>query len=246
MRYIAEKVLPLAQRQLVAYQFGDPLTLPEHRGTVYTATRYNRVPLPYAPISEGVPPVGQTMSITQVSATAQQWGDKITITDVADLTIFHPVFQQATKLLAMQQSETVERNTFNNLMAGTQVNYVNSRGSRGALVAGDVLDSTTINRTVGNLVTLGAPMYMGDEGEDVTRSVEDGAAPKRLQQSPPHAALRGDHPSRWSWSTSAPTATCVWPGPIRTSTASTTPRRASGLACASARATWCRPSPGSP
>ena len=189
--YIAEKVLPLAQRQLVAYQFGDPLTLPEHRGTVYTATRYNRVPLPFAPLSEGVPPVGQTMSITQVSATAQQWGDKITITDVADLTIYHPVFQQATKLLAMQQSETVERNTFNNLMAGTQVNYVNSRGSRGALVAGDVLDSTTMNRTVGALVTVGAPMYMGDEGEDVMKSVEDGGARAsgNPRQMPHYAAI---------------------------------------------------------
>ena len=174
--YIAEKVLPLAQRQLVAYQFGQPLKLPENRGTTYTATRYNRVPLPFAPLSEGVPPVGQSMTISQVSAVAQQWGDKITLTDVADLTIFHPVFQQATKLLAMQQSETFERNTFNSLMAGTQVNYVNSRGSRGALVAGDVLDSTTINRTVANLVTVGAPMFNGEQGEDVMRSVDDGGA----------------------------------------------------------------------
>ena len=174
--YIEKTVLPLAQRQLVAYQFGDPLTLPKHRGTTYTAVRYNRIPLPFAPLSEGVPPVGQTMSITTVSATAQQWGDKVTVTDVADLTIFHPVFQQAKRLLAMQMSETYERNTFNSLMAGTQVNYVNARGSRAALVAGDVLDSTTINRTTGALVTLGAPMYMGDDGEDIKKSVEEGGA----------------------------------------------------------------------
>ncbi len=174
--YIEKTVLPLAQRQLVAYQFGDPLSLPEHRGTTYTAVRYNRIPLPFAPLSEGVPPVGQTMSITTVSATAQQWGDKVTVTDVADLTIFHPVFQQAKRLLAMQMAETYERNTFNTLMSGTQVNYVNSRGSRAALVAGDVLDSTTINRTTAALVTLGAPQYMGDEGEDIKKSVEDGGA----------------------------------------------------------------------
>lgn len=174
--YIEKKVLPLAQRQLVAYQFGDPLSLPEHRGTTYTAVRYNRVPLPFAPLSEGVPPVGQTMTISTVSATALQWGDKITVTDVADLTIFHPVFKMAMKLLSMQMSETYERNTFNTLMAGTQVNYVNSRGSRAALVAGDVLDSNTVNRTVGNLVTVGAPMYNGDSGEDIKKSVDDGGA----------------------------------------------------------------------
>jgi hypothetical protein len=42
--YIADKTLPLARKQLVAYQFGDPLRLPKGRGTTYTATRYLRVP----------------------------------------------------------------------------------------------------------------------------------------------------------------------------------------------------------
>src|SRR6266699_153213 len=97
--YIAEKTLPLARRQLVVYQFGDPLTLPKGRGTAYTATRYNRVPLPFSPLSEGVPPIGQNMTISQVSAVAQQWGDKITITDVGELTIKHPLFVKAKELL---------------------------------------------------------------------------------------------------------------------------------------------------
>jgi N4-gp56 family major capsid protein len=74
--FIAEKTLPLTRRQLVAYQFGDPLTLPKGRGTTYTATRYLRIPLPFAPLSEGVPPVGESMTIQQVSAVAQQWGDR--------------------------------------------------------------------------------------------------------------------------------------------------------------------------
>jgi hypothetical protein len=46
--YIADETLPLARRQLVAYQFGDPLELDKGRGTTYTATRYNRLPLPFA------------------------------------------------------------------------------------------------------------------------------------------------------------------------------------------------------
>src|ERR1700753_361940 len=142
--YIADKTLPLARRQLVAYQFGDPLRLPKGRGTSYTATRYQRVPLPYAPLSEGVPPIGETMTIQQVVATAQQWGDKVTLTDVAELTIKHPLFKKATELTGLQIGETLDRNTYNALLGGTQINYVNSRGSRGALVAGDVLDTQTV------------------------------------------------------------------------------------------------------
>lgn len=174
--YIADETLPLARRQLVAYQFGDPLTLPKGRGTSYTATRFNRVPLPFAPLSEGVPPVGQTMTITQVSATAQQWGDKITITDVGELTIKHPLFKKGIELMALQQAETLERNTYNNLQAGTQINYVNTRGARASLVAGDVLNPTEINRVVGALTTLGAPRFMGDEQTDQKLEAEAGGA----------------------------------------------------------------------
>ncbi len=189
INYIDKKTLPLARRQLVAYQFGDPLTLPEGMGNTYTATRYNRLPLPFAPLSEGVPPIGETMTIQQVTATAQQWGDKVIITDVAEITIFHPLFQKAIELTSLQISETLERNTFLALMAGTQVNYVNSRGSRGALLAGDVLDTTTVIRTDAALETLGAPRFMGDEQTDT--KIEANAGGKRASENPramPHYA----------------------------------------------------------
>jgi N4-gp56 family major capsid protein len=174
--YIQDETLPLARLQLIAYQFGDPLTLPKGRGTVYTATRFNRVPLPFAPLSEGVPPIGESMTIAQVTATAQQWGDKITITDVGELTVKHPLVRQAQELISLQTGETLERNTYNNLLGLTQVNYVNSRGSRGALVAGDVLDTATLIRTNQALKTIGAPRYMGDEQTDTKIAAEAGGA----------------------------------------------------------------------
>lgn len=175
--FIADKTLPLARRTLVAYQFGDPLTLPKGRGTTYTATRFNRISLPSAPLSEGVPPIGETMTISQVSAVAQQWGDKVTITDVAELTIKHPLVQKAQELIGLQIGETLDRNTFVNVLAGTtQINYVNSRGSRGSLVAGDVLNPHEINRAVGALTTIGSPRYSGDEQTDIKVSADAGGA----------------------------------------------------------------------
>lgn len=174
--YIADETLPLTRKQLVVYQFGDPLTLPKGRGTTYTATRYVRVPLPFATLSEGVPPIGETMTIQQVSATAQQWGDKITITDVAELTIKHPLFKKAIELTGLQVAETLERNTFNNLLGGTQINYVNATGSRFALAATDVLNPHEINRAYGALFTNGAPRYMGDEMTDTKIEADGGGA----------------------------------------------------------------------
>ena len=164
--YIAEKTLPNVMRQLIAYQFGDKLTLPKNMGVTYTATRYVRLPLPFAPLAEGVPPLGEAMTIQQVSAIAQQWGDTVTVTDVADMTIKHPLFQQAIELVALQIAETLERNTFNNLLAGTQINYVNTRGSRAAVQAGDVLNPTEVNRASALLMTIGSPMFNGPTATD--------------------------------------------------------------------------------
>ena len=176
VNYIAEKTLPLARKQLVAYQFGDPLTLPKGRGTTYMATRYMRVPLPVAPISEGVPPIGETMSIQQVSVVAQQWGDKITITDVAEMTIYHPLFQKATELVGLQVAETLERNTFQTLLGGLQYNFVNSRASRAALVVGDVLSPFEVQRAYSLLFNQGAPRYSGDEMTDTKLDADAGGA----------------------------------------------------------------------
>lgn len=165
--YIQEEVEPLARRQLVAYQFGKPLHLDTNRGVTYTASRYERLPLPYAPLQEGVAPVGEAMTLAQVTATAQQWGDRVIITDVANLTIKHPLFQQACQLVSLQLPETLERNTMNTLVAATQVNYANGRSSRATLVATDVMNPHEANRIVGSMLTYGVPRFMGDEREDM-------------------------------------------------------------------------------
>ena len=178
--YIQEKTLPLTQRFLVAFQFGDPLELPKNMGTTYTATRYQRLPLPIAPLQEGVPSVGESMTISQVTATAQQWGDSVYITDVAELTISHPLFKKAIQLCGLQIAETFERNTFNALMAGSNVFYANSKTSRANLVSTDVLSVLEINKAVGSLITTGAPQFMGPEDEDIkidVRTMKGGRAP---------------------------------------------------------------------
>jgi len=63
--------------------------------------------------------------------------------------------------------ETLERNTLNTLLAGTQVNYANGRASRAALLATDVLNPHECNRVVGSMLTYGVPRFQGDEREDM-------------------------------------------------------------------------------
>ena len=174
-RQLSKEVLPLTIRYLIAYQFADKKTLEKKAGVTWTATRFNRLPLPTSPLSEGVPPTGETLTISQVTGVALQWGDKVTLTDVAVTTTMYDLIQQSKRLLAVQIAETHERNTFAVLCGGTQVNYVGSRGSRALLQNGDVMDVTTINRTFADLENVGAPFYNGQVQPNVERSIETGA-----------------------------------------------------------------------
>src|SRR5262249_10154411 len=171
-RQLSKTELPLTQRYLVAYQFADKETMEKGNGVTWTATRFNRLPLPFAPLSEGVPPIGEQLTISQVTGVALQWGDKVTLTDVAVTTTMYDLVKQAREKLALQIAETQERNTYLNLMSGQQVNYVNQRGSRALIQAGDVLDPYTVNRTVANLKNLGAPLFNGQTDTDVKRSID--------------------------------------------------------------------------
>ena len=174
-RQLAKEVLPIAQRYLVAHQHAVKRRMEKGAGVTWTATRFNRVPLPSAPLSEGVPPIGEQLSISQVTGIALQWGDKITLTAVAVIVTMYDLEKEARKLLAVQIAETHERNAMFCLMGTTQVNYVGQVGSRASLVAGSVMDVVTLNRTYSDLQTIGAPFIGGQMEPNITREIEHGA-----------------------------------------------------------------------
>lgn len=208
--YLDEELLPLAQRTLVVYGLGEPIKLDRGRGTTYKAIRLKRLPLPYAPLSEGVPPVGQLMDLEPITGEVQQWGALGNITDVAEETVFHPPFQNLIKMLALQAGETLERNTYNTLMSGTQVQYANNKASRFNLAATDVMDSNEIIKACGILRTLGAPMYDGPEETDIQKDARmAGAKASSNPRTLPHficvnhpsitSDLRGDSDIKAAW-----------------------------------------------
>lgn len=173
-RFLDKEVLPVAQRHLVVRQFSQKIRIPEHMGLTFTATRYNRFTLPYGPIAEGIAPPGQAPALSQVTGILMQWGDRANITDIAEITPLHDVLVQAGRMLELQLPETLERNSFVQLNAAVQRNFVNTKGSRAALAAGDLLDPVTVNRTVANLKTLGAYMFGGPTETDVRKDISEG------------------------------------------------------------------------
>jgi len=171
-RKIAREALKQTQRYLVLYQFADKKTLEKGSGVQWEAIRWNYMPLPRFPTAEGVAPAAHALDYTMVTGTAIQWAGRWVGTDVAMITTQQDLMATASKQLGMQLAQLKERNGYVALMGGTQVNYANSVGARASLAATDILNPTDVNRTFANLANLGAPMWNGQTGENVQRSID--------------------------------------------------------------------------
>lgn len=154
--YIKDKLLSLSERQLVFYQFGDKELLPEGSGKTLQFTRYERLPLPIQPLNEGETPDRVTLQTSVVQTVLDQWGAVVSLTDVAQLTIKHPVMKIATERLADQHSETIDREIQKVLMGGSNVNFPNAKTSRSSLTGTDVLSADMLRKLVSVLRAAGA------------------------------------------------------------------------------------------
>lgn len=160
--YIAAKILALAEKQLVFYQFCDKAQMQFNSGRTFQYTRYERVVLPQAALSEGVTPGDSQMSISTVSAVLDQWGAVIPLTDVAIDSVKHPVLQKAIQLASMQCKETIDREIYKVLITGTNVFFPNAITARGSLTSADKISSSAIGKVVANMRSRGAMPYDGD------------------------------------------------------------------------------------
>ena len=70
--FIAEKTLMVAHKAVRLYQLADKAQLPEGNSKTFQFTRYERLPLPNTPLSDGVTPGNTQMTISTVTAIAEQ------------------------------------------------------------------------------------------------------------------------------------------------------------------------------
>lgn len=183
--YIQKKVLAISQRNLVFFQFGEKLEMPKQMGINFTATRFERIPLPSVPLTEGVPANGETLTISQVTGVCQQWGDRVNVTDVADMTITHPVFRQAINAVALQIAETNDRNVVNTLMTGTNIYYAGG-GSTRASVASNLVTTTALSYVLSKMRRYGAPSYSGPDAQPVGEGADIKVDPRILRKPGPN------------------------------------------------------------
>jgi len=116
-------LIVLAQPELVHDQFGQQRDIPANNGKTIEFRQFDPLPEITAPLTEGVTPEGQDLTVNSMTATVSQYGGYVTTSDVLDMTALDPVVNEATKLIARQAGETLDTITRDIINAGTNVMY---------------------------------------------------------------------------------------------------------------------------
>ncbi len=117
-------LIELAKPNLVFDRFAQKRPIPRGGGKTIEFRRFNSLPKALTPITEGVTPTGSKLTVTPVSATVDQYGDYVELTDMLTLTSVDPIVVEATRQLADQAGRTIDTVVRNQIMGGTNVNYV--------------------------------------------------------------------------------------------------------------------------
>jgi N4-gp56 family major capsid protein len=119
------KMLTRGVPYLVLEKFGQVYVMPNKSTKVAKFRRYNALALATTPLVEGVTPAGSKVTVTDVTATLEQYGDFVPFSDVIEDTHEDPFLQQVSDVLGEQAAQTMETIRWNIIKAGTNVFYAN-------------------------------------------------------------------------------------------------------------------------
>jgi len=135
--FAVARLLKRAQAIMTLERFGQVDPQGKNKSTTRKFRRVEALPAAIAPIAEGVAPAGQTLQVTNISVTLEQYADVVPFTDVIEDTIEDNTLDDMTKLVSQQAAETKETIRFNALKAGTNVFY-GGTGTTRATVNGTI------------------------------------------------------------------------------------------------------------
>lgn len=146
-------LLDNARENLIFAQLGKKTPLPANKGQTIEFRRWKTLG-PVQKLQEGVIPTGKKMSMVAITATISQWGDYVSITDVAENHFIDDIILGATEELGASAGETYDQLIRNTLLGGTNIifgdayngtTYVSTPSTEAALQT--ALASYTVNVT---------------------------------------------------------------------------------------------------
>lgn len=132
--------------------FGDIRDIPMNSGTDTVKFRkYGNLAAQTTPLVEGVTPTGKKLSVTDVTAQVQYYGDFVPVTDKVIYESLDPVLTEAGLILGDQAGDSVDQIVRDVLAAGTTVQYASTASGRGDITAAMKLTAAEVKEAVRTL-----------------------------------------------------------------------------------------------
>jgi N4-gp56 family major capsid protein len=149
--YYDRKLLKDMKPKLVHYQYGQKRPIPRHGGKTVNFRKWTPFPALTTSLQEGVVPDGQNLAMTELTATVEQYGGYVAVSDLLDLTAIDPVANDAVELMADQGGLTVDTAVRDELHGGDNVLYAGGKTHRYELTASQILSTTELRKAVRTL-----------------------------------------------------------------------------------------------
>ena len=155
------ELLENARADLYFNQFGDEQPLPKGNGDTVEWRRWATFQKAMKPLTEGVTPDGNKLSMEKIKQNIDQYGDYSTISDRLELEAVDNVILGATEEHGAQAGETLDAVTRNEVLTGTHVLYAGNKTSRSELTEEDRITTTLVNKAATFLKKMKAPKIDG-------------------------------------------------------------------------------------
>lgn len=165
--YYDTTLIDLAEPNLVYDQFGQKVNIPEGNGKSIEFRKFDSLPdVSGNPLQEGVTPASTDLNVEKITATVDQYGAYVELSDMLQLTAIDPIVSETLKRQGSQAGITRDTIVRNELVAGTNVLYAPNETtevySREDLGTSSLFTADTIFRAAAILKKMDAPTIDGD------------------------------------------------------------------------------------
>ncbi len=173
-------MLKAARPLLVHTRWAQVKDIPRNESLVIKFRRYTLLSAATTSLTEGTTPSGSQLAITNISATVEQYGDFITLTDKLVFSTLDPLLTETADILGQQAGNTLDQLTRDVMVTGTTVQFASSATTRATVTAAMLLTRDEVRQAVRTL--------QGNDAAKITRMVNPSTG---FNTSPLNAAYIG-------------------------------------------------------
>lgn len=129
--YYDRLLLMTAYPMLVHTRFAQKRMLPRKNGDTIVFRRYSRLATVPIPLVDGVTPPGAPLSVTDIKARVDFYGNFVMVTDQVELTVEDRVLNESARLLSQNLAQTMDEVT-RDVLASTSSVLLCSNGTNGS------------------------------------------------------------------------------------------------------------------